>query len=141
MLIAFLIICFTFVETHAGQSAGKNQFASCVPGEPCTIKGKLNLQPGQPPAWAALAKIKGECAKLALPDEFYRDAKLWNGQIVEVTGRAFQQPSFEDKDGTATLWYTEGDRKLATWACDGSIGIYVDTMRSRSGRTWPPQPK
>lgn len=53
-----------------------------------------------------------------------------------MTGRAFAQPSFSEKDGELTLWYTEGDRKNATGVCDGGIGIYIYALRTEDGMSW-----
>lgn len=59
---------------------------------------------------------------------------------MTVSGRAFELPSFDESNGTITLWYTEQDRKLARGMCDSGLGIYLDTMRSQSGATWPNSP-
>lgn len=112
------------------------QFSSCVAGKECTVEGKLSLHAGQP-AWAALLEAGDKCAKLALPDAFYANAKTWNGKNVSVIGRAFQQPGFDESNGMVTLWYTERDRKLAMGMCDHGIGIYVESMRSSTGNDWP----
>lgn len=109
---------------------------ACRAGMSCVVSGQLRLHQGQP-AWAALVVAGDKCAKLALPDDFYAAAKQWNGSVVEVTGQAFEQPDFDESTGLVMLWYTERDRKLSLGMCDGGVGIYVDSMRSRSGRAWP----
>lgn len=110
---------------------------ACRVGMSCIVTGELRLHQGQP-AWAALVVAGDTCAKLALPDSFYVAAKQWNGSIVEVTGKAFQQPDFDESTGMVMLWYAERDRKLSLGMCDGGVGIYVDSMRSRNGNSWPP---
>jgi hypothetical protein len=113
-----------------------DQFKNCTTGSQCNLEGRLNLRPGAP-AWAALLEAKDDCAKLALPDEFYVDAKKWDGKIVEVSGRAFAQPNSSTENGVL-YWYTEKDRKLAIGMCDGGIGVYVESMRTSSGgQLWP----
>ena len=109
---------------------------ACRAGMPCVVSGELRLHQGQP-AWAALVFAGDKCAKLALPDDYYAAAKQWNGSVVEVTGQAFEQPDFDESTGLVMLWYTERDRKLSLGMCDGGVGIYVDSIRSRSGRVWP----
>ena len=108
---------------------------ACRAGTSCVVSGELRLHQGQP-AWAALVVAGDKCAKLALPDDFYVTAKQWNGAAVEVTGQAFQQPDFDESTGMIMLWYTERSRKLSLGMCDSGVGIYVDSMRSRSGRSW-----
>lgn len=126
--------------TSASVRSETHHFDGCVAGKACTITGKLTLHPGQP-AWAALLVAGNECAKLALPDTFYAESRTWNGRTVVVTGRAFEQPSLDEDGGVFALWYTELERKLPMGMCDSGIGIYVDTMRSRNGRSWPPLSK
>lgn len=109
---------------------------ACRAGTTCVVSGELRLHQGAP-AWAALVVAGNQCAKLALPDDFYAAAKQWNGSVVKVTGQAFEQPDFDQSTGLIMLWYTERDRKLSLGMCDGGVGIYVDSMRSRSGRAWP----
>ncbi len=116
------------------------KLSECTEGQSCTLRGTLQLIPGQP-VWASLLVSGNTCAKLALADDFYGEANRWDRADVVVTGRAFKQPTFDESSGQVTLWYTEKERKLAMGMCDGGIGIYVDTMRSRSGRTWPPPSK
>lgn len=112
-------------------------FDACAAGATCTLGGKLLLLPGEP-AGAAVLTDSGKCAKLALPDDFYIDPvrEQWHNQSVEVKGRAFVQPNTETDLGVLS-WFSEKDRKLATGICDHGLGVYVDTLRSMSGRTWP----
>lgn len=109
---------------------------SCAAGTQCEMEGELQLHAGEP-AWAAVLESGGKCAKLALPDSFYADAGQWRGEKVNVSGRAFQQPDFDQSGDAVPLWYTEQDRKLALGMCDDGIGIYVESMRSRTGKAWP----
>ena len=111
-------------------------FDTCVAGQVCTLSGRLELHAGQP-AWAALLISGKTCAKLALSDDFYDEARHWDQSEVSVTGRAFKQPAADESSGMITLWYTEKERKLAMGMCDGGIGVYVNTIRGRSGRSWP----
>jgi hypothetical protein len=111
------------------------QLGSCDAGTECAMEGKLQLHAGEP-AWAAVLESGDKCAKLALPDGFYLDAEQWNGKRVSVSGSAFEQPTFDESNGTVMLWYTERDRKLALGMCDHGIGIYVESMRSSSGKKW-----
>lgn len=133
-LLVFILssVCWVTACVHQPSSEA---FSACVAGTQCTLKGKLNLQSGAP-AWAALLEAGDSCAKLALPDDFYSDASKWNGKRVEVSGRAFRQPSTDTDDGFIT-WYTEKERKLAVGVCDGGMGIYVESIKSRSGQRWP----
>lgn len=108
----------------------------CVAGQTCTVEGRLNLFAGEP-VWIALVESGHSCVKLALPDKFYSDAKQWDGKKVQVIGQAFQQMSFDESNGVATLWYTEQDRKIALGMCDHGLGIYVESMRSKAGKEWP----
>ncbi|MFC3655412.1 hypothetical protein FZ025_14710 [Xanthomonas hyacinthi] len=98
------------------------------------VEGRLALHQGEP-AWAAILKAGDKCAKLALPDSFYIDAKNWKEKKVRVVGRAFQQPEMAMDDGVM-FWYAEKERKLAFGMCDGGIGIYVESMRA-NGKEWP----
>lgn len=109
--------------------------SSCKSGNQCTVSGQLQLHLGQP-AWAALVVAGNECAKLALPDEFYAHAAKWKGANVVVTGNGFSQPDFAE-NGVAILWYSERDRKLSLGMCDGGIGVYVESMRATNGSRWP----
>jgi hypothetical protein len=111
--------------------------APCKAGSLCTLHGKLVLLPGAP-AGAAIVDIGDECVKLALPDEFYAEPvrSQWNGRKVTVEGFAFAQPD-SNIDGDLLTWYSEKDRRLAIGACDNGLGIYVDRMRAKAGRTWP----
>ncbi|WP_163843382.1 hypothetical protein [Pseudoxanthomonas sacheonensis] len=115
-------------------------FDACSAGATCTLGGKLQLFPGEP-AGAAILTDNGQCTKLALPDAFYTDPlrQQWHDRIVEVQGRAFAQPNTETELGVLS-WFSEKDRKLATGMCDQGLGIYVDTLRSASGQTWPGSP-
>ncbi len=99
------------------------------------MEGKLQLYAGEP-AWAAVLGSGDRCAKLALPDGFYADAKQRNGQRVRVLGHAFEQPAFDESNEMTVLWYTEQDRKLARGICDHGTGVYVESMRLKSGREW-----
>lgn len=114
-----------------------NIFDACIAGKECTAEGTLSLHAGQPPAWVALLEAGDACAKLALPDDFYSDRQAWDGKKITVSGRAFEQPGFDESQGIVTLWYTELDRKLALGMCDHGIGIYVESMRSSTGKEWP----
>jgi len=138
-LLIFVLPCILGLVACVAKTQGMVPFNTCVAGEVCTLKGKLELHAGQP-AWAALLVSGKECAKLALPDDFYSDARLWDQSEVSVTGRAFKQPADNEKSGIATLWYTEKERKLAMGMCDGGIGLYVDTVRSGDGRSWSSPP-
>ncbi|WAC64026.1 hypothetical protein OVA13_04385 [Pseudoxanthomonas sp. SL93] len=100
------------------------------------MEGELQLHAGEP-AWVAVLQSGNKCAKLALPDSFYSDAEQWRGKKVSVSGRAFQQPSFEQSGDAVPFWYTEKDRKLALGVCDDGIGLYVESMRSQAGKAWP----
>lgn len=124
----------------AHDDLARDGFDSCVAGGACTLGGNLQLFPGEP-AGAAILTYKGRCAKLALPDTFYTDPlrQQWNNQVVEVHGRAFAQPDTETDLGVLS-WFSEKDRKLATGMCDHGLGVYVDTLRSAPGRTWPDSP-
>lgn len=115
-------------------------FDACAAGAACTLGGKLQLFPGEP-AGAAVLTNNGQCAKLALPDEFYTAPfrQRWNSQVVEVQGRAFAQPN-TDTDLGVLSWFSEKDRKLATGICDHGPGIYVDILRSASGHAWSGSP-
>jgi len=78
---------------------------------------------------------------LALPDEFFQSDPLrrqWDGRAVTVRGEAFAQPN-PLVDGGYMTWYAVKDRKLSTGSCDDGLGIYVATMRSAAGKTWPPR--
>lgn len=110
---------------------------SCVAGHVCSLGGELQLHPGTP-AGAAILLDGEKCAKLALPDEFFKEPTRghWNDRRVRAEGRAFLQPDTQTDRGVL-MWYAEKDRKLATGMCDGGPGIYVDTLRSASGETWP----
>lgn len=134
LIFGFLICGLSACVSSPSRSDG---FDVCTAGQECTAEGVLSLHAGQPPAWVALLEVDDKCAKLALPDEFYRDRQQWDGKKVTVTGRAFVQPSFDESNGMVTLWYTERDRKLALGMCDHGIGIYVESMRSSSGTEWP----
>lgn len=120
---------------HGGIERGG--FDVCAAGVTCSLGGKLQLFPGEP-AGAAVLTDNGQCAKLALPDGFYTAPlrQQWNDKLVEVQGRAFAQPNTETDMGVLS-WFSEKDRKLATGMCDHGPGIYVDTLRSASGLTWP----
>lgn len=136
-----LTVLFTLLLVgcvHGGLVRGG--FDACTAGATCTLGGTLQLFPGEPAGAAVLAK-NGQCAKLALPDGFYADPlrQQWHNQVVEVQGRAFVQPNTETDLGVLS-WYSEKDRKLATGMCDHGTGIYVDTLRSASGQTWPASP-
>lgn len=138
MLVAsFIVIQGLVACAHTPAPSQHGDLDACVAGKECTFQGKLSLFAGQVPAWVALVEAKGKCVKLALPDEFYKDKKKWDGKTITVSGRAFEQPSFDESSGAITLWYTEQDRKLALGMCDNGLGIYVDTMHSASGQTWP----
>lgn len=142
MSFRLLILAFVVAQSLPGCTSPlhrneKHHFDTCVAGQECTVRGRLVLHAGQP-AWAALLVAGNDCAKLALPDSFYIDADKWGESEVVVTGRAFKQPSFDESDGTVTLWYTEKERKLAMGMCDDGIGVYVESMRSSAGRSWPP---
>lgn len=115
-------------------------FATCTAGATCTLGGRLHLFPGEP-AGAAVLSNKGQCAKLALPDGFYTAPlrQQWHNQVVAVHGRVFAQPHTETGLGVL-IWYSEKDRWLATGICDQGPGIYVDTLHSASGQTWPASP-
>lgn len=111
--------------------------SDCSAGrETCVVSGELRLHQGQA-AWAALVVVGDQCSKLALPDDFFVEAKRWNGSVVEVRGQAFQQPAFNDSSGIVMFWYTERDRKLSLGMCDGGVGVYVHSMRSKNGHSWP----
>lgn len=133
-LLTFLAALLLVGCSHGGVVLGG--FDTCVVGATCMLGGKFQLFPGEP-AGAAVLTDKGQCAKLALPDEFYTDPlrQQWNDQMVEVQGRVFAQPSPDTELGVIT-WFSEKDRKLATGICDHGLGIYVDTLRSASGETW-----
>lgn len=138
-MLALFIVYVSSLSACIGPPARGGTFDDCFIGQDCVIDGKLSLYAGQPPAWVALLEVGGQCGKLALPDSFFEDEKqrqYWNGVRITVTGRTFLQPRFDESEGVATLWYTEGGRKLALGMCDGGIGIYVDSMRSRQGRVW-----
>lgn len=142
MLSRLLIASFFIAQCLFGcaNSQSRDQagnFDACVVGKECTVQGRLSLHAGQPPAWVALLEAGDECAKLALPDDFYRDKKKWDGKEITVTGHAFEQPGFDESKGILTLWYTEKDRKLALGMCDSGPGIYVESMRSGTGQEWP----
>lgn len=124
--------------THGGLVRGG--FDACTAGATCTLGGRLLLFPGEPAGAAALSN-KGQCAKLALPDGFYTAPlrQQWHNQVVEVHGRVFAQPHTETDLGVL-IWYSEKDRRLATGICDHGPGIYVDTLHSASGQTWPASP-
>lgn len=134
LLVTFVVTSFGL--TACAHNRGSVQFSECVAGKECTLEGTLRLHAGEP-AWAAILESDDKCAKLALPDEFYADARQWNGKKVTVSGRAFGQPGDDGSDGTVLFWYTERDRKLAMGMCDQGMGIYVNSMQSRSGRKWP----
>lgn len=136
--LIFAISNFSACAIPARHDAGFGPNA-CSAGQQCTLMGKLTLHEGTG-AWAALLVSGKDCAKLALPDDFYKDAGYWNHRELVVTGRAFMQPADQD-DGMVVFWYTEQERKLSMGMCDGGIGICVDTMRSRNGRSWPPLSK
>ena len=130
------------VVSACAMSTARDDAASieaCHAGSTCSVTGEMQLHQGQP-AWVALVVAGDKCAKLALPDEFYIESKGWNGAAVEVTGGAFEQPDFDESTGMVMLSYTERDRQLSLGMCDGGIGIYVDTIRARDGRSWPSHP-
>lgn len=134
-----LVYAVSLVAGCAALSPREGGFDACLPGRECTVEGRLSLHAGQPPAWIAHLESGDQCAKLALPDEFYEDEeqrKSWSGIRVVATGRAIAQPRFDESDGTATLWYEEGDRKIAMGMCDHGAVIYVEVMRASSGMTW-----
>jgi len=121
---------------HEIRQIERGGFDACAAGSPCTLRGVLQMFPGEP-AGAAVLSDGGRCAKLALPDAFYADPlrKQWHNKAVVVEGRAFAQPNTQTDMGVLS-WYAEKDRKLATGMCDHGPGIYVDTLRSASGETW-----
>jgi hypothetical protein len=137
MLILASIV--SFVILGCSRDVKREQIGACQHGDRCAIEGKLNLQAGEP-AWAAIVESGDSCAKLALPDSFYGDAKRWNGKKVFVEGRSFRQPDFNGSNGMAVLWYTEKDRKLALGMCDSGPGIYVESMRTKAGMKWEAKP-
>lgn len=127
------------VSACATSSPRDGGLASCVPGGECVVAGRLTFHAGQPPAWVAHLEVGDKCAKLALPDEFFENEdqrRRWNGTEVVATGGAFAQPMFDETDGSVTLWYEEGDRKIAMGMCDHGTVIFVEKMRSSSGMTW-----
>jgi hypothetical protein len=132
IVITVLILGSTSCTRHF---APEERWA-CVVGERCIVEGKLNLQLGGS-AWIAILESGDTCAKLALPDDFYADAKQWNGKRVGVTGQVFEQPNFDNGDGTVATWYKRQGRKLELGVCDHGIGIYVESMRTSTGKEWP----
>lgn len=134
-----LLTCLfmALASTGCSHEITRGGFDSCVAENICTLGGKLSLIPGAP-AGAAILTDGSQCAKLALPDEFFQEPlrQRWRNKSVVVEGRAFNQPSTDTELGVL-MWYAEKDRKLATGMCDGGMGIYVDTLRSASGETWP----
>lgn len=111
----------------------------CIDNKECSVAGVLSFYPAQPPSWIALLEEDNRCVKLAFPDYFFDDDRLrrrWGRGHVTVVGEAFRQPEFDEADGTATLWYTENDRKVGLGMCDGGLGIFVDYMYSDDGDTW-----
>ncbi|MCX7564391.1 hypothetical protein OS176_12765 [Xanthomonadaceae bacterium XH05] len=136
-LLTFLLAALLLTGCANGIKRGG--FDTCAASSTCTLKGKLELFPGEP-AGAAVLSSSDLCAKLALPDGFYTKPlrERWHKKTVEVEGRAFLQPNTETDIGVLS-WYAEKDRKLATGMCDHGLGIYVDTLRSASGEAWPVQ--
>lgn len=127
------------VSACATPSPRDEVFGACAPGGECSLTGTLTFHAGQPPAWIAHLEAGGKCAKLALPDDFYENEQLrrrWSGKKVIATGDALSQPRFDESDGQATLWYEEGDRKIAMGMCDQGVVIFVQEMRSGPGMTW-----
>jgi hypothetical protein len=114
---------------------------ACEPENHCTLTGKLTLLSGAP-AGAAILSVGSQCAKLALPDEFFVDPlrERWHGRVVTVEGRAFQQPDASD-NSIILMWYSEKDRRLSTGVCDDGPGVYVETMSAGSQMFWPARPR
>jgi len=126
------------ITACGSQHLARSHSTACFAGESCVLVGKLALFPGEP-AGAAIVSGNGWCAKLALPDEFYYESlrDRWNNRIVEVRGLGFSQPD-PNTDLGYLSWFSEKDRRLATGMCDSGPGVYVLTMRSGDGRSWPP---
>jgi hypothetical protein len=114
---------------------------ACEPENHCTLTGRIALLPGAP-AGAAILSVGSQCARLALPDEFFVDPlrERWNDRVVTVEGRAFQQPGASD-DSIILMWYLEKDRRLSTGVCDDGPGVYVETMSAGSRMFWPSSPR
>ena len=106
---------------------------ACTVGSSCSIEGRLTLHPGEP-ASAAIVESGNTCFKVALPEDFYVGSKDWNGNNIKVTGRSFQQRTFNDDE--AVLWYSEQDRKLAMGMYGQGLDIYADSMQTASGKSW-----
>lgn len=134
-LLGLIVLALSLAGcTHGIEWGG---FDSCTAESACKLEGRLHLVPGEP-AGSAVVSSGDHCFKLALPDAFYSDPlhKRWNEQMVTVEGAAFSQPSAETEMGVLS-WYAERDRRLATGICDHGLGIYVENLRSESGKTWP----
>lgn len=131
------LLAVTLLLAGCAHRIERGGFDTCTFGHTCTLGGKLELFSGEP-AGSAVMSDGNQCAKLALPDEFYTDPlrKRWHKQAVRVEGRAFAQPSPEGNVGVLS-WYAEKDRRIATGMCDQGVGIYVDTLQSSSGEVWP----
>lgn len=136
LIVFFVVACAMSACTVSGKRGDALSIDACKVGSACVVTGELRIHPGQP-VWGALVVSGDRCVKLALPDDFYTEAKPWNGSAVEVGGQAFEQPAFDDSSGIIMLWYTERDRKVSLGMCDGGVGLYVDTMRARKGLSWP----
>lgn len=123
------LIVFVFVVSACAARHLSDSFHACAAGERCMLRGTLELYQGAQ-AWAALLISGDGCAKLALPEDFYEHYDKCDMVDVEVIGKGFVQPSFAPA-GQIVLWYTEQGRKVARGMCDGGIGVFVWSIRSK----------
>lgn len=135
-MLKIILLAILSMPSCSSINEHDDELMSCEIGKTCNISGVLNLRQGEP-AWASLLESERSCTKLALPDDFYTNSRDWQGLEVIVIGIAFKQPTFDETNGDIVLWYKEKDRKLAVGMCDSGIGIYVTSIKSLSGKTWP----
>lgn len=122
---SFLMACSSFP---------KSPQIGCQSGEECNFEGVIDFHQGEP-AWAVVVRDQKKCAKLAVPEEFLIEQRLWQGKHVFVSGMAFG-PYTEDDSGA--MWIGVRGRKIAMGICDQGPVIFVHTVRSRQmSRSFP----
>ena len=127
----------TLVSSCAGGPAKLDdsvEYAQCVAGERCFVRGKLKLVQGVPVS-TALVVSQGQCVKVALPNGFFESLsrQRWVDRQVTVGGEAFLEPAFDDAD-RVTFWYEERGRRVGLGSCDGGLVIYASVIEDSFGR-------